>query len=266
MAKNMQVGRCALTGQHGKFVKCHILPQSFTKPAINGEPLYQSTRGEGERRRWTSWYDQNLVTRDGEDILSAIDDKAIRQIRKHQLVWSSWTVFRPYIEPFSPLMPHHGFRKIKIDDSEALIRFALSIAWRASASLLPDMKDATLEPEIQNRLKDYVLGDKIESASMFPVSLIQISTRGEAHNHSPYVDEKEFIGIDNCNREPLKIMHLYMDGLLFHIHLSPIPADHIKNNPLYLGASDHVLVTAITYEASFQYENLLSLMHETFRW
>lgn len=264
MVQMIHIDRCALTGKPGKFVKCHILPQAFTKPAIKGEPLHQSTRGKGERRRWSSWYDKNLVTREGEDILSAIDDKAIKQLRKHQLVWSSWAGFRPHMETFAPVMPDHGYRKISVVESEALIRFALSIAWRASASSLPDMEHATLEPEIQDRLKDYVLGAKIEGASAFPVSLIQLSTCGETHNHSPYVDEKKFVDPDNDDHEPLKIMRLYMDGLISHVHLSPIPIEHIDGNPLYLGTSDHAFVTTVTYEASFQYENLMNIALECF--
>lgn len=164
MADNSE-GRCALTGNLGKFVRCHIIPQSFTKSAVKGAPLYQSTRGLGARRRWSSWYDQNLVTRDGEDLLSAIDDKAIKQLRSHQLVWSSWIAFRPHIEALSPLMPDHGYRRISLLDSDALIRFALSVAWRASASSLHDMKDATLEPDLESRLRDYVLGEKIVGTS-----------------------------------------------------------------------------------------------------
>lgn len=260
----MQDGRCALTQKNGKFVKCHILPQSFTKPSVSGAPLYQSSQGDGEKRRWSSWYDKNLVTREGEDILSEIDDKAIKQLRKHQLVWSSWTVFRPHFEKFSPMLPNHGLRRVKIDDSNSLIRFALSVAWRASASSMPDMRYATLDPEMENSLKDYVLGREIKGASSFPVSLIQISTRGEIHNHSPYVSDKQIFDLENSNRDPLKIMRIYVDGLVLHVHLSPLPEDHIQGNPLYLGASDHALVTAVTYEASFQYENMLHLMREAF--
>lgn len=256
--------RCSLTGKSGKFVKCHILPLAFTKPARKGEALYQSTRGKGERRRWSSWYDKRLVTQEGEDILSLIDDSAIKILRKHQLVWSGWGGFRPKIETLAPLMPEHGYRRVSIADSKVLIRFALSVAWRASASSLPDMESAMLDPETLDQLKDYVLGAKIDGASDFPVSLIQLSTIGEIHNHSPYVTEKKFIDPDNPDREPLKMMRIYIDGLIFHVHLSPLPISHVEDNPLFLGAADHTLVTCVTYEASFQYENLLHIIRESF--
>lgn len=264
MSKLHETNRCALTGLPGSFVKCHIIPQAFTKPSIKGEALYQSTKGRGERRRWSSWYDKKLVTREGEDILSSIDNKAVNQLRKHQLVWSGWAGFRPRIESLGPLMADHGYRKVYDINSEPIIRFALSVAWRAAASSMPDMDNVTLTPEIQDMLKEYVLGAEIKGPSKFPVSLIQISSLGEIHNQSPYTDEKKFIDLDNKNRDPLKIIRVYMDGLIFHVHISPIPADDLSDNSIFLGTSDHVMVTTISYEASFQYENLLHLMRESF--
>ena len=262
MRKNASEGQCALTGTTGKFVKSHILPQAFTRPVVKGLPLYQSTRGKGETRRWSSWYDSKLVVREGEDLLSHIDDTAIKVLRKHQLVWSGWTVFRPHFETMGPLFPDHGLRRIKGVDSEALMRFALSVAWRASASSLPDMKDATVDPELQEQLKEFVLGKQIKGPSDFPISLTQLSSRGEAHNHAPFVDQKRVFDPEGESDEFQKIMRIYVDGLVLHVHLSPIEAEHLHDNPLYLGSSNEVYVTAVTYQASFQYENMLHLMRE----
>jgi len=263
MSKNKSnFGVCALTGSHGKFVKCHILPQAFTRPEIKGEALYQSSRGRGERRRWSSWYEKKLVTREGEDFLSDIDDAAIKMFRKHQLVWSSWTVFRPHFEKMALTLPDHGYRKVKISDANTMIRFALSVAWRASASSLPDMAEAKLEMEQEERLKDFVLGEPIVGASPFPVSLTQISTIGMIHNQSPGIDEKQIFDIEGSDDKFVKIMRIYLDGLILHVHLSQIPQEHVAGNPLFLGSSDHTLITSVTYEASYQYENMLHLMRE----
>lgn len=231
--KNPNVGCRALTGSHGKLVKCHILPQAFTRPAVKGEALYQSRRGTGERRRWSSWYDKNLVTREGEDFLSGIDDAAIKLLRRHQLVWSGWSVFRPHFEKMALTLPDHGYRKIKITDVSALIRFALSVAWRASASSLPDMAEAKLEMAEENRLKEFVLGEPIVGTSPFPVSLTQLSTVGMTHNQSPMIDEKQVFDIEGSNDQFVKIMRIYLDGLILHVHLSQIPQEHVAGNPLF---------------------------------
>lgn len=263
MSKNeSNLGYCALTGSHGKFVKCHILPQAFTRPSVKGEALYQSSRGRGEQRRWSSWYDKKLVTREGEDFLSEIDDVAIKLLRRHQLVWSSWTVFRPQFERMSLALPDHGYRKVKIADVSPLIRFAHSVAWRASASSLPDMAAAKLEVEEEKKLKDFVLGEPIVGASPFPVSLTQLSTVGMTHNQSPGIDEKQVFDIEGSDDQFAKIMRIYLDGLILHVHLSQTPQEHVAGNSLFLGGSDHTLITSVTYEASFQYENMLHLMRE----
>ncbi len=263
MSKNKSIfGHCALTGTHGKFVKCHIIPQAFTRPKVRGEALYQSSRGKGERRRWSSWYDKQLVTREGENFLSDIDDAAIKMLRRHQLVWSGWTVFRPHFEKMALTLPDHGFRKVKTSNASTIIRFALSVAWRASASSLPDMAEATLEAEQEQRLKDFVLGEPIVGASPFPVSLTQISTLGMIHNQSPLVDVKKILDIEGTDDHFVKIMRIYLDGLVLHVHLSDIPQERVAGNPLFLGSSDQTLITSVTYEASFQYENMLHLMRE----
>lgn len=260
--KKSNLGHCALTGSYGKFVKCHILPQAFTRPAVKGEALYQSSKGRGELRRWSSWYDKNLVTREGEDFLSEIDDAAIKLLRKHQLVWSGWTVFRPHFEKMALTMPDHGYRKVKIADASKLIRFALSVAWRASASSLPDMAEAKLGAEEEKRLKKFVLGEPIVGASPFPVSLTQLSTVGMTHNQSPVVDKKQIFDLEGSNDQFVKIMRIYLDGLILHVHLPQVSKEHVTGNPIYLGSADHALITSVTYEASYQYENMLHLMRE----
>lgn len=261
--KKVSEGHCGLTGCYGKFVKSHILPQAFTRPTIEGAPLHQSTQGEGERRRWTSWYDQNLVTREGEDLLSVIDDNGIKLLKKHQLVWSSWLLFRPHFESISPMYPDHGYREIKKLDAEPIIRFAVSMAWRASASSLPDMIDATLEKNIENQLKEFVLGKAIYGNSPFPVSLFQISTIGLKHNLSPYIDTKMVPTLEGDEDHFVGIMRIYLDGLVFHVHLFPSPVERREDSPAFLGGSDHAVLHSVTYEASFQYENMLHVLRES---
>lgn len=171
-------------------------------------------------------------------------------------------MFRPHFEKMALSLPDHGYRKVKIADVSKLIRFALSVAWRASASSLPDMAEAKLGEQEEKRLKEFVLGEPIVGASPFPVSLTQISTVGMTHNQSPGIDERQIFYFEGSNDQFLKIMRIYLDGLILHVHLSQIPKEHVAGNPLFLGSADHALVTSVTYEASFQYENMLHLMRE----
>lgn len=106
---------------------------------------------------------------------------------------------------------------------------------------------------------------EIFETSEFPVSMTQISTVGLRHNQSPYMDKKETIPIGDELGESSDIMRVYFDGLVMHVHVPPLPSSVVSsNNPLFLGSAKNVLVPAVTYEASFQYENMLHLMRECF--
>jgi hypothetical protein len=43
------------------------------------------------KKRWSSWYDPELVTAVGEKYLTDLDTWAIKVLRKHKLVWSGWS-------------------------------------------------------------------------------------------------------------------------------------------------------------------------------
>ena len=185
-------GICRLTQCDGPLVDCHIIPKALTRPSVSGAPLMQSTKGTGYKRRFSSWYDRAIVTREGESILAKIDDDAIKVLRKHMLVWSSWQVFSPAFQSIGPALPHHGHRRFKLEQTEAEIlhRFFLSIVWRATVSGLPDMAEVYLDDDASEELRQIVLGKQPLSAEIFPTALIQISTKGDQHNQSPYRDTK----------------------------------------------------------------------------
>ncbi|WP_284880341.1 hypothetical protein [Acinetobacter variabilis] len=83
-------GQCKLTLENGKFIKSHLIPQALTKPEIRGGIMKQIGEGTRPKKATSSWYDYELVTRAGEDILTEFDTAAINILRNHQLIWSSW--------------------------------------------------------------------------------------------------------------------------------------------------------------------------------
>ena len=109
-----------------------------------------------------------------------------------------------------------------------------------------------------------MLGEPIVDASPFPISLTQLSTVGMRHNQSPWIDEKQIFGLEDSDDQIVKMMRIYLDGLILHVHLSQIPEQHVTDNPIFLGSADHALMTSVTHEASFQYENMLHLLHECY--
>ncbi|MCE8537433.1 hypothetical protein KBY27_08190 [Ruegeria pomeroyi] len=259
-----KVGVCALTGSEGSFVKAHILPRALTKPAKKDSHLLQSTRGRGYRKRFTSWYDKSLVIREGENILSRIDDRGVKALRKNMLVWSSWRAFKPYFEPMGVLFPDHSIRNINLEGADAIHEFFLSIAWRACASKMPDMEHAFASTEHIELMRQIVSGEVELKPINFPVSLTQISTFGEVHNFSPIretVSPPKSIS-QYLENEEWDIIRIYMDGLVAHVHLQP-ERRTASEIPTFVSSSRKTAVTAVTFEASAQYERMLIGAWET---
>jgi hypothetical protein len=88
--KGQKFGTCKLTGLKGKYVKSHIVPQAFTIGLRKGHPLYQKGAQGKYFRKWSSWYDSELVTKEGEVILAKYDDWAAKILADKKLVWTSW--------------------------------------------------------------------------------------------------------------------------------------------------------------------------------
>ena len=258
----VKTGICALTQTHGKFAKAHIIPKALTRPSIKGAPLMESTKGAGFRRQWSSWFDDQLVTDNGEKILAKIDDDGIKELRRLKLNWSSWGVAKPIFQKIPVSANHHSFRKIAVSDAEKLRKFILSILWRAAASNIEAMSFVKASAEQLELLRKIVLGIQPIEMHHFPTSVIQLTTVGEAHNHSPYNDVKRQPAMLGVSEIEYAIVRLYFDGVIFHIHWNDDDLE-LSDHMGFLGASDHLLVTGVSYEASFQYENLLINAYES---
>jgi hypothetical protein len=254
-------GTCKLTGAFGKFVDSHLLPKALTRPSEKGAPLLEGTRGQGFKRRWSSWSDKGLVTAEGEAVLGRIDDSAIRVLRKYQLIWSSWVIGPPYFKCLAPLLPSHSVRDIVFDDPSVLWRYAISLVWRAAASSNYAVEDFELPPDRLERARRYTSGELTVDFADFPVTFVQLSTKGVTHNHSPMLDLKELPDLSGGPTRSIPMGRFYMDGLIIHVHLDALDRS-IRDYDVFLGAK-RTSVSCVTYEASFQYDNLVVLGYES---
>lgn len=255
-------GTCKLTGGYGQFVDSHLLPKALTRPDERGAPLLEGTKGKGFKRRWQSWSDRSLVIAEGEAILGRIDDCAIKTMRRHQLIWSSWVVGPPNFKPIGPLFPNHSIRNIDFDDPRGLWLYAVSLLWRAAASSNYAVAGFEIHHEKLELARRYITGEIDVDFEDFPVMLVQLSTKGVTHNHSPMLDVKEVPNLFGDQSGAVPMGRFYMNGLIIHVHLDRLEGMIEKNHDVYLGAKTTV-VSCITYEASFQHDNLLSLAFES---
>lgn len=229
MTGNARVGYCKLTGNHGRYVKSHIIPEALTETVWKGRPLTQRGQNGRNLRRWTSWYDPRLVTAEGEAILSDYDNWAIEFFRERKLIWSSWGAMEELELPDHHWGPERrfGYRKLEGIDGDRLRLFFLSLLWRAAATTLHEFNAVSLAPEELAQLGEMVLTGKVDPYHFYPISLIQFSTRNFPHNHAatrlvkhePIVDPTTGLPSSETGRE-IQYYRFFFDGLVAHMHIN----------------------------------------------
>lgn len=260
------MGVCALTGRNGLFVDSHLIPKALTRPAVKGVPFVQAGMGTRPSRRWSSWYDPKLVTLAGEKILSDIDHEGIRILRECQLVWSGFSGDRPSVSDHIE-MPNtpHGVRRISGANSSALRKFLLSILWRSAASTLSEFEAVTMPKGDLEELRAFVSGEReTYPQEKYQISLTQIIDRGLTHNHTPLRETKPIPNLEGGEDGSVDIFRFYFDGLVVHFHIYNGQERHDLGD-LAVGACDDVIATTVTYEASYQFENIRQVQDEAYR-
>lgn len=269
-ATKITEGVCKLTGARGKFVDSHLIPKALTRPEEPGLPFLQGGSGKYAERRWSSWYDPQLVTAEGEKILAEYDDWAISFLRSKRLVWSGWGPMREFTDSTHHKVPGtpYGKRRVSVEQPDMLRLFILSLLWRAAASTLREFAEVELPAGDLSVLGTMLQNKDPGSIDFYPATLIQLSTVGIAHNMVPIADVKRVPAIsDERSEEPgrnIPIFRFYFEGLIIHVHRYSSDDGYAASLPtLMVGAGSELDVTTITYEASFEHSNLMTVMSET---
>lgn len=261
----MKEGICKLTGEPGKFVKAHIIPKALTLHASAGKPIVQAGERQRPVKRWDSWYDPQLVTRAGEDILADYDTWAVNELRKHRLIWSSWGPMKSLSVNDSERIADspYGIRRITGVDTLKLRLFYLSLLWRAAASNRPEFRNVNVKPADLRRLRRMVRDGDPYPLGFYSVSLTQLSTIGPAHNHGPMKDRKATKPWVEHGGPRVPILRFYFDGLVAHMQRSIKEVEAL--GPLVLGVEpSRVVLSTVTFEASWQRSNLRNVTADAY--
>ncbi|UZE12804.1 hypothetical protein [Pseudomonas sp. B21-053] len=245
-------------------MKSHLIPLAFSAPSegcyfIDGAP------GGRPTRRPTSWYDRELVTRSGEDILADLDSFAATELRRARLVWSGWgkkeelrdsIIPYPNSDLFVRLVPDLNVLKLRV--------FFLSLLWRAAASDMPQNANIKLQECELEKLRLMVLNKNPYPLSFFPVQLTQMITRGPRHNLGPL---KMTTPLDaGAGNGPLMLnsYRFYFDGLIANIHTNVSEKVHAEASAIYVGGDANVIAICVKFEDSFQASNMIQHGYEAF--
>lgn len=252
-----------MLGIEGRYAKSHIIPRSLTEPTIKGERFIEAGRGTRPIRRFSSWYDMQLVITEGEKILADIDTSGIEELRKHKLIWSGWKgkrklKFADY-DVYPDLETGIGFRKLEGINSDKLRLFFLSILWRSLTTSIKEFSYLPNEGVDLERLREMIVSKDAGHYNYLPVMLDQISTLGLTHNYSPTLQERVVEGANGSTT--VKFYRLYMQGIVAQIYICQNEEFLKSLSPMILGGEDSLVLIARKFEKSWQYEAAKTEIH-----
>jgi hypothetical protein len=255
-------GICKLTGRHGRFVRSHLLPKALTRPSVPGSRFIEGGHSLPPRNKWDSWYDDELVTRDGEDILARYDSWAIQELSRLELLWKSRgpaTALAESVVTKSGL-PSFGLREVNCENPSRLRLFFLSLLWRAAATKRIEFRDIHLDEDNLDRLRRMVRDGDPSPLEFYPTTLLQIASRGPTHNFVPIaIDSTIDIGDGIKHRD--HVFRFYFDGLIARMHRS---VESVKGFERFLVGGDSDLVVQMQlFDDSFQFANLKRIVAES---
>ncbi|MCW8278909.1 hypothetical protein IMF27_28160 [Pseudomonas sp. PCH199] len=232
-----KTGVCALLGVEGTYAKSHLIPLSLTSPSIKGERFIESGRGSRPIRRFTSWYDQQLVSRDGEKILSEIDTAGIEELRRHKLIWSGWEG-REKLKLTDYAVPPEqgssmGVRLLDGVNSEKLRLFFLSILWRSLKTTIKEFSYLPNNGVDLERIGRMIVEKNSGHFGYHPIVLDQMSTLGFCHNYTPTLQKMD-LEFEEGTRS-VEFYRLYMQGLVVHIYPESCPDLLERMAALFIG-------------------------------
>lgn len=260
----MTSGKCALTLKHGSFVESHLIPRALTQPISKGVGFMQLSEQAKPKRRWSSWYDNRLVTREGEDILADLDGWAIKYLRTKKLVWSGFGPLQELTDDDRKLLgSQYGVRSVGVENPDRLRLFFLSLLWRAAASKLPEFQPIAVLPADLETMRVALTTNSVPPINFYPVSLTQFHTVGHQHNQSPTADTKILPAFDDEPQSEVPIFRFYFDGLITHFHNTPNDPNAAELGPLVVGNGNTITVSTMPFGISRQRENLIAFLSST---
>ena len=86
---------------------------------------------------------------------------------------------------------------------------------------------------------------------------------GIMHNHGPIRITRPAISILDIEQEERENIRFYFDGLIVNFHNSVTPAIMDQIGAMAVGQANGTIVTTVTFESSWQLENLLRAVAES---
>lgn len=250
--KTKNTGKCNLTGDIDAFVKSHIIPKGLIPKTYKNIPFMQPLAKGKSKKVHHGYYDSNIVTRKGEDILAELDSWAISNFREKKLVWTGWGNDNHLEdEGIDYSKEEVSIRKISNINTNTLRIFCLSLLWRASLSELPDLQHIKIPRQDIEKIRKIILSKKSSNADFYPIMLTQFHTREIGNTHL-IVPHEDILVMEIKKGKPIKLpfYRFYFDGLIIQIYTENTVNHSEYFSSLVVGYDNNLTLLTRKYEGS----------------
>ena len=164
---------CALTGTaDSKFVKAHLYPKACYPRDDKTEPmaLIGTRIEERPKRSWEGLYDSNILSQDGETILSAIDSRGLEILKPNEsaskLSERADQVLGNKLNPIGMVLSQ--------ERTEPVLLFIASVLWRFHVSQMQGATNVNLGRYAED-FRQAILKNSIEPISFFEVLINKLT-------------------------------------------------------------------------------------------
>src|SRR5262249_23989003 len=128
--------------------------------------------------------------------------------------------------------------------------------------------EISLPVEHVEALRQMIVSGNAEPIGFYPVHLIQLSTLGFPHNHTPISKDTVIPASEGGIPErTVPIFRFYIDGLVIHLdRLSIGEGREREAGDIVLGNSDRLIVSTVRYEGSTQRDYIEQIIRDAESW
>lgn len=241
-------GFCRLTGDFGPLAKSHIIPDAFMQRLTDGP--FREWGGSGRPlKRFTGWYDTNILSHRGEEIIARYDDHAAKV-----LLNAGWT-YRRRRHPDHPDVLVDDFLPGKLYDipdvdTKKLKLFGLSLLWRAAVSELDTFSHIRLRPSFLEHLRVRVLEGEAGRSDDIPVYL------------NLFDSSKELSKIAPIELKDRPFFYFFLDGVVCYVARGRNNMASKRLGAQLIGSQDEtVTALCVSSEASAQHRYEVAMAH-----
>lgn len=249
--KKHQHGKCKLTGDTGKLVKSHIIPDAFMQRTTDA-PFMAIDTVSRPKKMFTGWYDANLVSRVGEDLLEDLDTYAAKVLKGNGLTYSIRRDKKNITDIKGDFSPSTFLSLDKIDTNKFKL-FSLSLMWRAATTSLPDFKSIKMSRIDTEDIRYRMLSGDAGPFWQFPSYLSVFCNGQELPKCAPVKSQRS------------SFVRFFLDGVILYVSSKRSTLKRKEFEPVLIGRKKNsILIPCVSSLDSWHANSSEEFAQQTF--